>query len=370
MNKTGIAFVIGSMGNARAGTERSLLTLIENLDKARFAPLLVSLQDCEYIQSKKFVCETHCLHLYRMFTPKMFRDRRQLAALLGERNIRVVQTFFVEAHLVGGGAAKIAGISGVISSRRNLGYGLGGKEKLYLRHANRYPARWLANSQAVAAATSQREGVPLEMIDVIYNGVNVATPIAETNADSQATQRVVLTANLRPVKSVETLLKAAPAVIERFPRVRFEIIGEGDERRPLEQLANRMGLKQHLIFHGSRPDVSRLLESASIGVLTSTSEGFSNSLLEYMRAGLPIVATAVGGNKEAVVNGKTGFLIPPQDHAALAQKLNQLLQDSQLRREMGGEGRRLLEEKFSLKRMIESHQDYYESIAAGGQAQK
>ncbi len=363
MQKIKIAYVIGSMGNARAGTEKNLLTLIEHLDRANFEPLLISLQDCEYIQSQKYVCDTRCLQLYRMFMPEMFRKRRELAAEFQQQEVDIVQTFFTEAHLVGGGAAQIAQMKAIISSRRNLGYSYGFREKVYLSLANRHPLRWLANSKAVAEAISTAEGIPRDRIDVIYNGVEPGPGPGESSAD-KGTLRVMLVANLRPVKSVETLLQAAPAIIKQIPKTRFEIIGEGSDRPRLEQLASQLGVGDQVLFHGSRADVDQLLNGGAVGVLTSTSEGFSNSILEYMRAALPVVATAVGGNKEVVRDGETGLLIPPRDPEALSQKLIQLLTDSALRTRMGAAGRQLLEQRFSLKQMIAAHQDYYQRLLA------
>ncbi len=172
-SKIKIMFVIGSLGHGRAGTERNLLTIAEHLDRSRFEPFLVSLQDCEYIQRGKFVCDTTCLNLYRLYTPAMFQQRRLLAQRMRELKIDIVQTFFIEAHIVAAKAARMAGVNAIISSRRNLGYSYSLKEKLLLRIANRYPDRFLANSQAVADVVSKLEGVDRARFDVIYNGVPI-----------------------------------------------------------------------------------------------------------------------------------------------------------------------------------------------------
>ena len=360
MKKLRVLYVIGSMGNGRAGTEKNLLTIIGNLDRAAFEPVLVTLQDCEYFRNGKFNCETFCWNVQRMFTPEMFAKRTKLAEFMRQREIDVVQTFFVEGHLVGGGAARLAGIGNVISSRRNLGYSYGFKEKLFLKIANRYPKRWLANSDAVASAIAKIEGVPRSAVDVIYNGVELqaALPI-----DQRLRQTVVMVANLRPVKSVSTLIQAATEVVREFPEARFRIYGEGPERHSLQAQIAEAGLQGNFEMPGSVRDVHAAIANATVGVLCSTSEGFSNSLLEYMRAELPVVATNVGGNAEVVKDGVTGFLVKAGDYAALGARIGQLLREPEKAKAMGLAGCRLVEEKFSLAVMISSHEEYYRKLA-------
>jgi L-malate glycosyltransferase len=355
-----IMYVIGSMGHGRAGTERNLLTIIEHLDRTRFEAFLVSLQDCEYIQKGQFCCDTTCLYLYRMFTPTMWRKRKQLARQMRELGIDIVQTFFVEGHLVGGAAARMAGVKAIVSSRRNLGYSYRLKERLLLKLANRYPRRWLANSQAVADTISRLEAIDRTRFDVIHNGVEIPAPdTAGTAAAVTPSQTVIMVANLRPVKAVDTLIRAAAVVVKSVPNVRFVIVGDGPQRISLLKLAAELSLTGQIDFIGSTSDVRATLRRATVGVLTSTSEGFSNAILEYMCAGLPVVATDVGGNREAVLEGKTGFLVAPADQDALADKLIYLLTDTDESLRLGRAGRERAEAEFSLAAMIRSYQEYY-----------
>ncbi len=138
-----------------------------------------------------------------------------------------------------------------------------------------------------------------------------------------------MVANLRPVKSVDTLIRAAAIVVRDIPDARFVIVGDGPLRDPLLKLTSDLSLTDHIKFVGSTQDVHALLATAGIGVLTSTSEGFSNAILEYMCAGLPVIATNVGGNRESVTDA-TGYLIPPSDPSALAAKLIDLLKKSRV----------------------------------------
>ncbi len=366
MKKLRVLYVIGSMGDGRAGTEKNLLTIITHLDKSTFEPLLVTLQDCDYFRSGKFVCETHCWHLQRMFTLDMFAKRKTLAAHIRDRGVDIVQTFFVEGHLVGGGAARLAGVPAIISSRRNLGYSYGFKERLYLKIANRYPKRWLANSEAVAEKISRIEGIAKEQFDVIYNGVELKAALPE---EQHLKQTIVMVANLRPVKSIPTLIQAAGEVVKEFPQARFRIIGEGPDRHGLQAQITDAGLHSNFEMPGSTSDVHAGIANATMGVLTSTSEGFSNSLLEYMRAGMPVIATKVGGNSEVVQEGVTGYLIEAGDHGTLAERILELLRNPQRATVMGAAGRKLVEDKFSLSAMVRSHEDYYRNIAGAASHQ-
>lgn len=360
-----IMYVIGSMGNGRAGTERNLLTIIEHLDRKLFEPYLVSLQDCDYIRQRQFVCDTACLHTYRMFTPAMWGQRRQLADRMRKLEIDVVQTFFVEGHLVGGRAARMASVRAIISSRRNLGYNYGLKQKLLLKIANRYPHRFLANSCAVADTISSIEGIDRRRFDVIYNGVELQTEytaFSRGGLRSSDALAVVMVANLRPVKSVPTLIEAAAIVVKDFPQAQFIIVGDGPDRQSLIDLAERQALEHQITFTGSLTDISSTIRAATIGVLTSQSEGFSNAILEYMRAGLPVVASDVGGNREIVIDRKTGFLFPVGDARTLADRLTVLFKDPDLCRSMGIAGRERVEREFSLEAMILRHQEYYRRL--------
>ncbi len=366
MKKLRVLYIIGSMGDGRAGTEKNLLTIITHLDKSTFEPLLITLQDCDYFRSGKFVCETHCWHLERMFTIDMFAKRKKLADFIRERTVDVVQTFFVEGHLVGGGAARMAGVQAIISSRRNLGYSYGLKERLYLRIANRYPKRWLANSEAVTEKISRIEGIKSELFDVIYNGVELKAVLP---AQQHLKQTIVMVANLRPVKSIPTLIQAAVEVVKEFPQARFRIVGEGPDRHSLQAQISEAGLHSNFEMPGSTNDVHAAIANATMGVLTSTSEGFSNSLLEYMRAGLPVIATKVGGNSEVVREGVTGYLIEAGDHRKLAERILELLRNPQSAMVMGAAGRKLVEDKFSLSAMVQGHEDYYRKIASAAGSQ-
>jgi glycosyltransferase involved in cell wall biosynthesis len=168
-----------------------------------------------------------------------------------------------------------------------------------------------------------------------------------------------MVANLRPIKRVETLLEAATILRTKLTDFKIAIVGDGPLRDKLKQRADSLGLADCVKFLGSRTDIPTLLKSAKIGVLTSQSEGCSNAILEYMSTGLPVVATAVGGNLELVEDGSSGYLVAVADSEKLAQRLKELISNGELRQRMGKRGRQLVEQRYSLERMVAAHEDYY-----------
>jgi glycosyltransferase involved in cell wall biosynthesis len=164
------------------------------------------------------------------------------------------------------------------------------------------------------------------------------------------------------MKGVEYFLDAAALLAPRFPEVRFLIVGDGAGRNELEAHAGRLGLAERVTFTGFRTDVPDLLPEAAISVLPSLSEGLSNSLLESMAAGVPVVAARVGGNPEIVEHDVSGLLVPVRDSAALAGAISTLLEDPQLAARLGEAGRRRVAELFSMERSLSEVEGLYERL--------
>jgi len=207
----------------------------------------------------------------------------------------------------------------------------------------------------------KKEGVDAGKIQVIYNGIDldeftnrlIPREAAKRKLGISPEMLLVGTlSNLRPVKAVDIFIKSAFVVSKRFPGTKFFILGEGPQRRDLETLVERLGIKDRIIFAGCSEDVFPYLCAFDIGVLSSSSEGFSNSILEYMLAGLPVVASGVGGNPEIIDEGENGYLVPPGEPQPLAEKIMALLGDERLRLNFGENARFKVAGKFSLKRMV------------------
>jgi CelD/BcsL family acetyltransferase involved in cellulose biosynthesis len=184
----------------------------------------------------------------------------------------------------------------------------------------------------------------------------------------------VLLARLDPVKRVEDFLDAAAIVTPLVEGARFLVVGddvittkrgqrpESPYRKELLSHAARIGLADRVIFTGMRFDVSRLLAQADVSVLCSSSEGLSNTILESMAAGLPVVATDVGGTAEIVDDGQTGLLVRPFQPASIAGAIVRLLQEPELARRLGRAGREKVERHFTLRRMVSETERLYERL--------
>jgi glycosyltransferase involved in cell wall biosynthesis len=143
-------------------------------------------------------------------------------------------------------------------------------------------------------------------------------------------------------------------------------VGEGDARA-LQEASARLGLQHQVMWLGRRADVPSLLAASDIGVLASHEEGFSNAVLEAMAAGLPMVATAVGGNSEAVLDGETGILVPPHDPTALGQAIACLAMDQARARRLGDAGRERVATQFSLRRCVALYDRVFSTLIARGE---
>ena len=157
-------------------------------------------------------------------------------------------------------------------------------------------------------------------------------------------------------------LRAAQIVSQTMPDAGFLLAGEGPLKNSLEGLAAEIGIASRTSFLGRVEDIATLLSASDICVLSSKAEGFSNSILEYMAAGRPVVATDVGGAREAIVEGNSGYLVSSGDHAMMAQLIMSLLQRPNEARQMGENGRRLVAKKFSTAAQLLNTEALYESL--------
>jgi glycosyltransferase involved in cell wall biosynthesis len=199
---------------------------------------------------------------------------------------------------------------------------------------HRATSGYVTNSRALAAELVRREGVPARRVEVIPNGVE----LPERTADpSRRPARGIVVANLLAYKGHADLVEAL-ALLATPPPV--DLVGDGPERERLTALVRARGLEDVVGFAGPVPDARPLLADHQFAVLPSHGEGLPNAVLEAMAAGLPVVATSVGGVPDVVTDGVTGILVPPHDPPALAAAIERLAADPGLRARMGAAARR------------------------------
>lgn len=209
-------------------------------------------------------------------------------------------------------------------------------------------------------ALARRAGVgtPAQLVRV-HNGVH-DVPVELRARPAEGPARLVVVARLDVPKDPFTLLRALAEL--RAKEWTLEWIGDGPRRAPAERLAAELGLRDRCCFVGTRADVAERLARASVLLLPTDREGLPLSVLEGMRAGLPVVASAVGGIPEAVLPGRTGLLVPPADAPALARAIAVLLADPRARARLGAEGRRRYDACFSFARQHAATLDVYRSL--------
>jgi glycosyltransferase involved in cell wall biosynthesis len=210
----------------------------------------------------------------------------------------------------------------------------------------------------------ETEGIPPGRIAVLGNGVDVDRFVAAPPRFNGEV-RIGAVANLRPVKSLEALIRSAAELLGRYPNLRFEIAGEGEQRAELEQLIGELNIGNRFDLVGAVADVPAFLASLDVAVLCSQSEGMSNAVLEYMAAGRAIVATRVGANAQLIRGGEDGLLIEPGDATALTAAIEQLLRDPGAARRMGESARRRAGESFSRAAMRGAFGGFFPGVVGG-----
>lgn len=369
---------------AIGGTERQFVNLVRGIDSRRFSPHVGTLANSGQLMGeieamKVPISEYRVRHLYGLGA---MRQQLRLARYLVRESVQLIHTHGFYANVFALPAAWLARTAVRIASIRDDGSVWTSAQRSVERIACR-----LADCTVVNADVIRRrlltEGWKPDGVAVIRNGVDLSrfgkrlgrSGVRDGLGLPADAPLVGVLARLAPSKGIEVFLEAARTVGERFPDVRFVVVGDeavlhgdavrtgGGYRQALERRAQELGLGNRVVFTGFRLDVPEILEELTVSVLPSVSaEGLPNAVLESMAAGLPVVASDSGGTLEAVKNGETGFLVPPGDAGALAHALGTLLDDAVLRRRMGEAGRRRVAEEFSLTHMAHQMQALYSNL--------
>ncbi|HUN51891.1 MAG TPA: glycosyltransferase [Candidatus Sulfotelmatobacter sp.] len=298
-----------------------------------------------------------------------------LLRLLYRRRPEILHFILPPAYLVGG-LASLAAPPGIrVMSRRSLNL-YQRRYPLLARLEHRLHRRMQAiigNAQAVLADL-RAEGVPAARLHLIRNGIDVSRFAGVDRAVVRAGLGIggdalvlIVVANLIPYKGHADLLAALAQVQDRLPRD-WQLLCVGHDTGrigpALQQRALRDGIAGHLHWLGSRDDVPQLLAAADVALLCSHEEGFPNAILEAMAAGLPVIATRVGGSAEAVLDGETGILVPPREPRLLGDAIAALAGDATRRSAYGRAGRRRVEREFALERAVDAYDRLYRDLLA------
>ncbi len=362
------------------GTERQVLNLVRGLDRDKFDLGFSCLERAgdhlEAFEALKVPISE--FRVKRLYHPQTFLQQLRFASLLRAQRVQISHSYNFYANVFAVPAARLAGVPVVLASVRDRG--------VYLTEAQKRLQRWvlgLADRVLVNADSIrdwlQEQGLNGERISVIRNGIDLSR-YEQNRAPGNIRRELgipdtapvaVLIARLNPSKGVDDFIKAAAMVAARQPDARFLVVGadlrtkdgvtseDMTYRKSLQQLAQSLGVGEQVIFTGHRNDTPDLLAAAAISVLPSHSEGLSNTLLESMASGVPMVATDVGGNPELVKEGINGRLVPVRSPEHLAQAMEGLLANPEEREILGARARSMAWRDYSLAGMVAKTERLY-----------
>jgi glycosyltransferase involved in cell wall biosynthesis len=333
------------------GTERQTVELVRRLDRDRFRVHLAC-----FHRRGALLADVPATLPVEAFPLEGFHTRAGVLQLMRfarwcrRIGARLVHTCDLYANTFGLPGARLAGVPARIGSRREIL--TGDKTRLQLagqRVAYRLAHAVVANS-AAAAEQLLREGVPDRKVHLIPNGVDASRFAGSFTA--RPLRRVAMVANLRAEKGHDVLIDAAPQILEAHPDAEFVLAGEGPHRDALMERARRRGVADRIQFLGQCRDVPAVLAGADLFVLPSRSEALPNAVIEAMAAGLPVVASNVGGIPELITDGVSGVLVSPGDPRALAGAVIGVMEEPGRAVQMGREARDFVTRELGFGRLV------------------
>jgi glycosyltransferase involved in cell wall biosynthesis len=231
---------------------------------------------------------------------------------------------------------------------------------LYLRCMKR--ADMIISVSKEITSQLKENGFPPSLIREIPNGVDTRLfTLREVPVPAQE-RWIIYVGRFDRAKALDDLFRAFKKVQARFAETRLIMVGDGDEKGNLIRLAHELGISLYVRFEGIQEDVTNYLKQSEIFAFPSLSEGMSNVLLEAMACGLPVVATRIGGNVDLVENGLNGLLVRPGNSEELAEAIISLLTNPEKSRQMGREGRKRVEERYSLDLIAGEYLTLYQQL--------
>jgi glycosyltransferase involved in cell wall biosynthesis len=373
-NIINIAYVIDFMhssDSAIGGTERQLIETINRLDRNKFKPILYCLQEYgKFPEWENILCEKHILNVYSLISFKTIKDIFLFARNLRNNSVNIVHAYYFDSILFSVFSSKLAGISNIISSRRDLGFWHNRMTIILMRICNIFTRYIIVNCKAIVNNLKVMEKVNDKYIKLIYNGISIIDlsenkkyNIREEFQCIDHNDKIVgIVSNYnRNVKRIDVFIRAAAIVVSKIKNVKFIIIGGGRLEKELKLLSYNLGIENVVIFAGTKQNPIKYIINFDVGCLTSDSEGLSNTIIEYMSYGIPVIATDVGGNRELIVDQETGILVPPGDYQAVADAIMKILSDD-TNNKMGKNAKIYAESRFKWEDNIKELESVYLSL--------
>jgi glycosyltransferase involved in cell wall biosynthesis len=346
------------------GAERQLYYLVRELDKTKYSIYLITLWPGDIMQRQFEAAGATVVPIHKTWKFDLTLFFR-LTKFIRRVRPDVVHCQLYTANIWGRIAAVLAGCKKIIVSERNCDELW--KTRIHFgveRMLNRYATTFLGNSQRVCSYSEEKLHLPKGTYRLMYNGVDTTEfrPREATILAPDTGPVIGTVANLHPRKDLGSFLRMAARLLERFPNARFRVIGSGPEQDTLIQLARKLRIEERVDFTWASDNVREIYHSFDVFVLSSIHEGFANVIIEAMASGLPVVATDVGGAREAIEEGQTGFVVPPRHPEILAERVGRILADPLLRAKMGRAGRNRAVQQFSLRAMVRRYENLYDEL--------
>jgi glycosyltransferase involved in cell wall biosynthesis len=352
---------------ATAGTETQLLALIRRVDRRKVEPYLCLLRGdsplSRALEPPDVV--TVRLGVASLLSPGSTVGAARFVRFLRRERIDLVQAYFPDSTYFGVPLAWLAGVPHRVRTRNNSGHATTPLHRRLGRLVNRFTTCTLANCDAAKESLLRDERPNAETVRVLENGVDLERfENVESFAGARANRpaRIGVVANLRRVKGLDVLVRAAASLAVRQHRFLVEIAGGGDERAALQHQIDVAGLTERVLLRGPCNDVPDFLSRLDVAVLCSRAEGLPNAVLEYMAAGRPIIATRVGAVPELIEDSTHGLLVPPDDAGALADALERMLTDRPFAASCAAAARERVATRYSRAAMIRRFEDFYDSL--------
>lgn len=358
------------------GAERVLFKMIRLLPQDLFRCSLITFRiNPEAEEVKNISCPTYVLPLKSTYDWNALKVAGQIRRFIRQEKVSIVHTFFETSDLWAGPIAKLSGCPVLISSRRDLGILRSFKHRVGYKLLRGLYDSVLAVSPQVREFCIRKDGLNPAKVQTLFGGLEMERVANATGRTimrrrmdiAEAVPVITTVGNIRRVKGIDVLVEAAALVCRKHPNALFLVAGrKSDEEycRELEEKVVSLRLTENFRFLGSCEDVFSILRMSDVFCLPSRSEGFSNALMEAMACRLPCVATDVGGNREVLRHGETGFIVASEDNQDLAQRLIRLLDNPSLATEMGLRGEEVVQSGFTAQAMMKNLVRVYQELLA------
>lgn len=365
-----ICYIIGQL--SKGGAERQLYELVRGLDKTRFLPVVISLRQGDYWAEELRKMNVRVIEIRRKKS-REFRRLLRLTRLIKELKPDIVHTYLFAANTYGRIAAFIAKVPVVIASERNLPEIGRDKSRLTL-YIDRMLAPFsdgiICNSLKAKDTLINNYSFEPRKIFTVCNGISMdyLASLSEQRVRNAGGKIIGTVGRLVPQKNHKLFLDVAKMVLDSQPAadLKFLIVGDGPLRGALENYAHDNGIGDKVEFAGERHDIPRMLKKMDIFLMTSLFEGMSNAIMEAMSAGLPVVASDVGGNRELITDSHTGFLCPSESASAFCDKVIHLLRNENEAELMGVNGKQRIICNFGSKMMVKETEGIYSALIKKG----